>query len=37
MGGTTFECAVMTYDGEIASGIMEHFNKGFENSVIFRM
>lgn len=37
MLNTAFECAVMTDNGEIVSEIKEHFNKSFENSVIFRM
>lgn len=34
---TNFECAVMTDDGEIVNGLKMHFNKNFENGVVFRM
>jgi hypothetical protein len=37
MLNTTFECAVMTNDEEIVSGLRTQFKDIFENSILFRM
>ncbi|MHB1392383.1 MAG: hypothetical protein ACYCYE_04750 [Clostridia bacterium] len=37
MLNTNFECAVMTDDEEIVTGLKLQFNNTFENSVLFRM
>lgn len=37
MLNTTFECAVMTDDAEIVTGLKSQLNDIFENSVLFRM
>lgn len=37
MLSTNFECAVMTDDKEIVSGLRAQFDNVFENSVLFRM